>query len=210
MNKAEQLSFGNMPYYRSAIDEVKALQCAISLTKEEQKLYNYIQTLDPSIIVGYVKEWIELSETKERKRKNRLVYKAKLNNDKTIIREIFVSNKPINSIAEQFNISRAMVYAIKRGDQHRNLTCGLGLGVNNSQSKLTDRQVITIKKSPLRVSEIAQKHHISTSAVYKIKNGDTWTHVNAEVVKPSSKCPNRKKRAPMTYKKRRKTNDQEA
>jgi hypothetical protein len=53
------------------------------------------------------------------------------------------------------------------------------LGSKNAFAKLTEEQVIKIKQSVLSVKELAILYKVSASAIYKIKDGSTWSHILA-------------------------------
>ena len=53
------------------------------------------------------------------------------------------------------------------------------LGSKNAFAKLTEEQVIKIKQSVLSVKELAILYKVSAAAIYKIKDGSTWSHILA-------------------------------
>ena len=53
------------------------------------------------------------------------------------------------------------------------------LGSKNASSKLTEEQVIKIKQSMLPAKKLSILYKVSISAIYKIKDGSTWSHILA-------------------------------
>lgn len=55
-------------------------------------------------------------------------------------------------------------------------------GVKNSGAKLTEKQVLAIYKSHKSHGSIAKEFGISVGAVFRIKNGNGWSHLLGKMV----------------------------
>jgi hypothetical protein len=53
----------------------------------------------------------------------------------------------------------------------------LHIGVENKQSKLTEEQVIEIRKSNLNISELSLKYKVSKNSISNVINRKTWKHI---------------------------------
>lgn len=115
------------------------------------------------------------------------------------IKEIYTTTKCTQyKLAELFNVSKQTINNILRGKSWSHVPIDKEIkihnkgkqGENNSQSKLSDNDVATIKKSLIEgVSqyELAKRFNISRSVIGFIQNGKRWSHVKVDDFTPYTK-----------------------
>jgi len=59
-------------------------------------------------------------------------------------------------------------------------------GEKISNSVLTEKEVVEIKKSSSSLTELSKRYKIAISAIASIKNGITWKHIDVKIVKPKT------------------------
>jgi len=73
----------------------------------------------------------------------------------------------------------------KENIEHKRINC-LGktnkakqaaIGVNNSQSKLTEKQVLSIRQSTKSLTDLALEYNVSTSNIHAILTRRSWKHI---------------------------------
>ncbi len=78
------------------------------------------------------------------------------------------------------NISTNLEWATRSENIKHAFNSGLKIpsyGEANGLSKLTKNEVVEIVESILTKKELATKYNISRSVIYKIKRGETWSHL---------------------------------
>jgi hypothetical protein len=50
-------------------------------------------------------------------------------------------------------------------------------GIKNSQAKLTEEEVLEIRKSAYSLKTLAQKYSVSISTISEVRNNKIWTHI---------------------------------
>lgn len=118
--------------------------------------------------------------------------------DVTKIKELYTVNKVKQSdLAKQFNVCKQTINNILHGKVWSQVIGDDEIkihsskqGENNSQSKLTENDVITIKKSLIEgVSqyELAKRFNISRTVITNIQRGKHWNHVIVDGFTPFTK-----------------------
>ena len=120
---------------------------------------------------------------------------AKLTEDAALA--ILDSKEPHAALAQRYGISTTVVSGI----QHRRLWKHLSShretpvvdlrfssrsssGTSNPNATLTDEAVLEIFDSPEQAAAVAQKHGVTASTIWGIRNGRAWTHVTKNRPKP--------------------------
>jgi len=64
-------------------------------------------------------------------------------------------------------------------NQKHSISIGLrsAKGIKNSQAKLTEKQVLEIRKSAHCLKTLAQKYSVSISTISEVRNNKIWTHI---------------------------------
>ena len=67
-------------------------------------------------------------------------------------------------------------------------------GESHPLHKLTVMEVILIYQSKEKYAYLASLHGVSTSAIFKIKTGQTWVHLTQHCIRPNTGALRRKTR----------------
>ncbi len=115
-------------------------------------------------------------------------HSAKLNEEQVV--EIISSNKPYLILAQKFNVSVTTIYGIKnnkvwthiKGERIKRKE--VYKGTNNTNHKLTEKNVKEIRKSILTYKKLAEKYNVATVTIQRIKYNTSWNHLEGEIVPP--------------------------
>jgi hypothetical protein len=64
-------------------------------------------------------------------------------------------------------------------NQKHSISIGLrsAKGIKNSQAKLTEQEVLEIRKSAYSLKTLAEKYSVSISTISEVRNNKIWTHI---------------------------------
>lgn len=80
-------------------------------------------------------------------------------------------------------------WATHSEQQRHSVKTGLRpVGEDFKSSKLTELEVIDIKKSPLKTVELAEKYGVNHRTISIIKRGSSWKHLNHFLPQKNNKC----------------------
>jgi hypothetical protein len=51
------------------------------------------------------------------------------------------------------------------------------IGIKNKHAKLTEKQIIAIRKSRKNNIELSKKYNVNRGTIWSIKNYTSWTHI---------------------------------
>jgi group I intron endonuclease len=131
--------------------------------------------------------------------KGELNGKSKLTDNKVLeILNMLKNGESISKIMKLFDISRKSIYKISVGVSWKHITVPFikengylqkqekkNKGSNNSQSKLTEEQVIEIinilNTHKVTQRQLAEKYNVSKSTITNIARGVIWTHLSRDL-----------------------------
>lgn len=80
-----------------------------------------------------------------------------------------------NGVSEKFINSKK---GTKITEEHKKIISEKMKGENHHQSKLTEQDIIFIRNSNLKLTELAIKYNVTYENIYNIKKKKTWKHLD--------------------------------
>lgn len=148
------------------------------------KVKGYYGTSDGRVFSWFCGQWLELKQGTNRSGYKTVRLKRKLYSVHRLIAEAFISTPDlvINHIdGDRLNNHSSNLEWVTQSENlyhaHRVLKIGSPKGVRNHSAKLDDNLVKEVYHSVGTYKELGKKYGVQPSTISKIKNRQSWTHV---------------------------------